>query len=97
MGQPMKVYLPKKTNKMNHQFGSIKYRNKPSTTVLNLSLDAPIPVPHEKGECWNMVLSDQTIDWVTAFKDLDNNIETVCFSKKQLPGKPLPCLKKSLD
>ena len=95
MGQPMKIYLPKKSQRMFHQFGSIKYRNKPSTTVINISLDAPIPITSEKGEWWDLVISEGEFDWVTAFKDYDNNVEWVSFSKNQIPGKPLS-LKKNM-
>ena len=97
MGQPMKIYLPKKSQQMFHQFGSIKYRNKPSTTVINISFDAPIPITSEKGESWDLVISESQLDWITAFKDYDNNIESVCFSKSQIPGKPLNLKKTVLE
>ncbi|CAI2383114.1 unnamed protein product [Moneuplotes crassus] len=97
IGQPIRLYLPKKSNKMNNQFGSIKYRDRPCTTVLNLSVDAPIPIPPGKGECWNSVISDPDLEWIIAFKDRNNNINSVSFSKKQTPGKELPCKKRQLE
>lgn len=50
----------------------MKHRLRPEDITLNLSKDAPIPVPNMPGQ-WRKVQHDNTVTWLATWKENVNN------------------------
>lgn len=56
----------------NPKLGKIKTRIYPEDVIINISKDAPIPIPPSNHK-WKQVIHDKTVEWLASWKDTINN------------------------